>query len=305
MTCGAPHWLALALLLLINLCARPASAHTFVSFDATRSSGTGSTGSAEVTGPLQSFALGGAYELARAAIQTMDQNAVFIAVPILTESSLSGDVFVSGLLAAGQDLSSTEQSALFNFVESGGAALIFGELETFLDASNSLVSPFGMTFEGSLFDGTTTATIIDAAHPIASGAFGVVATFHEAYVTSVGEVGVSGHSVATNPLGDTLVVIPRDALAPGSGPVVVYSDSSLFLYEALIENEVVFKNTVAYLILCDGDLDSDGSVGVSDLLLVLAQWGPCPPACFADVDGDNAVGILDLLLLLAQWGSCP
>jgi hypothetical protein len=55
-----------------------------------------------------------------------------------------------------------------------------------------------------------------------------------------------------------------------------------------------------------GDLDGDGTVGVSDFLLLLAAWGPCadpcPPHCFGDVDTDCSVGVDDFLLLLAHWG---
>ena len=56
---------------------------------------------------------------------------------------------------------------------------------------------------------------------------------------------------------------------------------------------------------CLSDADDDGMVGIGDFLLVLAQWGPCPPECIADVDGDGNVGILDFLLVLAFWGPCP
>ncbi len=54
-----------------------------------------------------------------------------------------------------------------------------------------------------------------------------------------------------------------------------------------------------------GDVDGDGSVGITDLLALLAAWGPCPvpPAgCPADIDGDGIVGITDLLSLLGHWG---
>ncbi len=54
-----------------------------------------------------------------------------------------------------------------------------------------------------------------------------------------------------------------------------------------------------------GDLDGDGEVGVTDLLIVLGAWGPCadpcPPSCQADTDRDCAVGVTDLLLVLAHW----
>lgn len=53
-----------------------------------------------------------------------------------------------------------------------------------------------------------------------------------------------------------------------------------------------------------GDIDGDGVVGVTDLLALLAAWGPCGEcgACPADLDGDCAVGVTDLLALLGNWG---
>jgi len=54
-----------------------------------------------------------------------------------------------------------------------------------------------------------------------------------------------------------------------------------------------------------GDIDGDGLVGITDFLMLLADWGPCdrpcPPQCAADLDGDCNVGINDFLLLLANW----
>ena len=70
----------------------------------------------------------------------------------------------------------------------------------------------------------------------------------------------------------------------------------------------VVQNIFAQLIgtrSCVADLDCDGLVDIGDFLLVLAQWGPCPPDCIGDVDGDNIVGINDLLAVLAAWGPCP
>lgn len=52
---------------------------------------------------------------------------------------------------------------------------------------------------------------------------------------------------------------------------------------------------------CPWDLDSDGSVGTSDLLELLAQWGTAGPG---DFDESGAVGTSDLLILLANWGPC-
>ncbi len=59
---------------------------------------------------------------------------------------------------------------------------------------------------------------------------------------------------------------------------------------------------------CAGDTDTDGVVGVVDLLGLLGAWGPCaamcPPSCPADFDDDCQVGVTDLLLALGAWGDC-
>jgi V8-like Glu-specific endopeptidase len=54
-----------------------------------------------------------------------------------------------------------------------------------------------------------------------------------------------------------------------------------------------------------GDLDGDGLVGITDLLILLGEWGPCadpcPPFCPADLDENCDVGSSDFLLLLGNW----
>jgi len=57
-----------------------------------------------------------------------------------------------------------------------------------------------------------------------------------------------------------------------------------------------------YAPACIADLDDDGSVGASDLSLLLASWGASGAS--ADLDGDGDVGASDLSLLLAAWGGC-
>ena len=48
------------------------------------------------------------------------------------------------------------------------------------------------------------------------------------------------------------------------------------------------------------DLDCDGGVGTTDLLLLLGSWGPCV-GCVADLNGNDLVNGTDLLLLLGAW----
>ena len=56
---------------------------------------------------------------------------------------------------------------------------------------------------------------------------------------------------------------------------------------------------------CPWDLDHNDSVGINDLLTLLAAWGPMPTPDPPDFDGDGYVGIFDFLELLANWGPCP
>lgn len=51
-----------------------------------------------------------------------------------------------------------------------------------------------------------------------------------------------------------------------------------------------------------GDIDGDGTVGIEDLLKLLAAYGPCP-CCASDINGDGVVAVDDLLILIAEWGN--
>ena len=58
---------------------------------------------------------------------------------------------------------------------------------------------------------------------------------------------------------------------------------------------------------CPWDLDGNGTVGATDLVLLLVTWGVCAPCinCPADFDHNCTVGASDLLALLVNWGPCP
>jgi hypothetical protein len=63
--------------------------------------------------------------------------------------------------------------------------------------------------------------------------------------------------------------------------------------------------TTSYLALsCPWDLDASGTVGVTDFLVLLAEWGTSPVGP-PDFDADGIVGVADFLDLLAHWGPCP
>ncbi len=55
---------------------------------------------------------------------------------------------------------------------------------------------------------------------------------------------------------------------------------------------------------CPGDVNGSGDVGTDDLLVVLAEWGPCVSGCDGDIDGSGHVGVDDLLAIVDHWGMC-
>ena len=54
---------------------------------------------------------------------------------------------------------------------------------------------------------------------------------------------------------------------------------------------------------CVADITGDSIVNVSDLLLVIDQWGNANSP--ADITGDGIVNVSDLLEVVGNWGECP
>jgi hypothetical protein len=111
-------------------------------------------------------------------------------------------------------------------------------------------------------------------------------------------------------LGDPLAIVtgtavgdPRLAANTSDGGFVVAWKDNRNLGEGHYDTFVQLVG-VAIDSPCVGDLDCDGSVGVTDFLLLLAAWGTNPDGP-PDFDGDGDVGINDFLELLARWGPCP
>jgi hypothetical protein len=56
---------------------------------------------------------------------------------------------------------------------------------------------------------------------------------------------------------------------------------------------------------CSGDLDNDGIIAVTDVLIFLSDYGCDVPVCVGDINGDNNTNVSDLLVLLSQFSeSC-
>ena len=55
---------------------------------------------------------------------------------------------------------------------------------------------------------------------------------------------------------------------------------------------------------CIEDIDGDGVIATSDVILMLTEFG-CSSNCAFDLDGDGTVGVSDVLSVLSRFGeSC-
>ena len=81
--------------------------------------------------------------------------------------------------------------------------------------------------------------------------------------------------------------------------------AGLIKFSVVLAIAAVLTPAVGAGVSCPWDLDADGNVGSSDLLTLLAAWGPVPTPDPPDFNGDGKVSTFDLLELLANWGACP
>jgi len=91
---------------------------------------------------------------------------------------------------------------------------------------------------------------------------------------------------------------PRVFVPNYTGPIDAFAigfDNDDHDHIAIDNLEVVFQPR------CRSDLDGDGTVGGSDLAILLAAWGGVGSA---DIDGDGLVLAGDLAELLGAWGVC-
>ena len=80
---------------------------------------------------------------------------------------------------------------------------------------------------------------------------------------------------------------------PSEIPVKEYDNAGLLYESSESAHEVVD---------CDADINRDHKVDVSDMLIVIAEWGKEHSP--ADIAHDGTVDVLDLLAVFETWGSC-
>ncbi len=191
-------------------------------------------------GGIFSLSNGSSAAAMRALITSKFSGATFVGLSTLTSMSLANvDVVwlnsVSSNTTATSALSPDEQTALQNFVQKGGHAMIFGENSAFDD--ESLLDPFNATSTGTLTDiQAGTITDLSPTNPLTHGPFGTVSTlqgnFSGSFNSSNGGLGLATELAIWNSGGTTSVAVagiaPHGVLGANSGRVVLLSDVNFY-----------------------------------------------------------------------------
>ena len=105
---------------------------------------------------------------------------------------------------------------------------------------------------------------------------------------------------------DRITIVSADSITGEFANIETNVDPIAF--ENIVLRQIITDNTVEIFAARNTDLDADTVVGLSDLLIVLSNFGNPAPLGQAqgDVEGDGVTDLLDLLLVLSQFGdSCP
>jgi hypothetical protein len=222
----------------------PSFADTFGGWNSTRAGstlnlvdGTGTTGlRADIANNFPGATITGTDTLTAAYLNTID-------VAVLNSAT--------GATSAVSGLSSTEQNNLLAFVEGGKGAVIFLDNDTFaagVDAvNNSFTSPFGVHVTGTLIETQLASTL---SSPITSptapfGAVSTMTTIYPGWFDNLGPNATDAADLQANSQ-SALAYIAPGAIAPGSGPVVFFSDSVFADGGGFSSNETLVENALAY-----------------------------------------------------------
>jgi hypothetical protein len=142
-----------------------------------------------------------------------------------------------------------EQAALLGFVKSGKGAVLLAD--GFFPGGETLSTPFGATVG---YFTTGQSAVVQPNHPVANGPYGTISVFTTdpvGFSTSFIDPGPYATVIANggaNALGlPVILAVPENALAPGSGRVVLFSDAGTILV-SIQNNDGLLLNSIAYVV---------------------------------------------------------
>lgn len=231
-------------------------------------------------------------------------NHVIVVVPEFTAQTMAGAdvVYVSPAYDELQ-ITQPEIEAIKQFVIDGGRLIIPGDYGMWVAELAPIAEHFGVIYGDSFINGPQIATITDFDNPITNGPHGIINTIQGSAINnSLTSQEKEFEVLATWSVGPNSIGF----MQLGAGEAVFLSDFNTWDNDMIngFDNKEFWQNLFEYTAsTCPIDLDADGSVGTSDLLILLSAWGSDPGGP-PDFNGDGTVGTADLLELLANWGPC-
>ncbi len=156
-----------------------------------------------------------------------------VASPSLSNSFLSTIELLIVTNAAGSQVGTSltvaEQLAVTTFVENGGSAIVFGDPFFGLSAQ-TVVEPFEVTFANDLISGDDFFNMINLDNnPIANGPIGFVPAALAYEYGWFDNLGPYASTLAINEFNGmpSILRIPENAMAPGSGRVLIFGDAGI------------------------------------------------------------------------------
>ncbi|MCK5174516.1 MAG: hypothetical protein KAR47_14070 [Planctomycetes bacterium] len=200
------------------------------------------------------FGLNGA-KMTKATGDVLAQGHILIPIQEFSPSSLVGiDIAFVGLGKHGSSgvFPSSEVTALYNFVLSGGSVILLGENDLFDPYQNSVANAFGVYYSG---EGGYSYTY-NSLHPVMQGPYGEVTFYsHDWGGGQIVNLGPYAISLIDDAEGDSVVaMIDNNVLSEGSGHVFFLSDVGGFAdYSNKLPenywNATLWNNIFAYTIL--------------------------------------------------------
>ena len=119
------------------------------------------------------------------------------------------------------------------------------------------------------------------------------------------EIDIARQRVTLNPGETTTLILTWNASAP-KGIYTLYGEAEIMKDEIYVYNNELICPKLIYIVIT-GDIDHDGSVGLTDLVKLALAYGSKPgdpnwdPNC--DLDDNGSVGLTDLVKLALYYGS--
>jgi len=126
---------------------------------------------------------------------------------------------------------------------------------------------------------------------------------------SINQDGTVACTAMTLPFYDSIAMVwPTDSSPVSIHTQVPDSQIGTRITTMNAQGDLLVKGDVMYWTLsqtCVADINLDGIVNVSDLLLLISVWGQTTQGeCGADLDGSGVIDVGDVLAIINAWGTC-